>query len=107
MLLYVYNPAACQEFFSLNHAALSPLQVLVNKIPHFSFVILVIAMAILCFWKKLSVIPVLGLLSCFYLMTELGILNWQRFGVWMIIGFAIYLFYGYHHSKMGKEETKS
>jgi amino acid transporter len=108
MLLYVYNPAACQEFFSLNHEALSPLQVFVNKIPHFSFVILVVVMAVLCFWKKLSVIPVLGLLSCFYLMTELGILNWQRFGVWMLIGFAIYFLYGYHHSQMGKEEeTKS
>ncbi len=103
MLLYVYNPAACSEFFSLDHAVLSPMQVLINKIPHFSFVVLVLGMAILCFFKKLSVIPVLGLLSCFYLMTELGILNWQRFGVWMLIGFAIYLLYGYNHSKMNDE----
>jgi hypothetical protein len=76
------------------------MQVFVNKIPYLSFFALVIVMSILSFAKKLSVIPVLGFLSCFYLMTELGINNWIRFGVWLLIGISIYLIYGYKNSKM-------
>jgi hypothetical protein len=44
------------------------------------------------------------LLSCGYLMTELGITNWMRFGIWMLVGLAIYFLYGYRHSKLHKRE---
>jgi hypothetical protein len=50
--------------------------------------------------KKLSVIPVLGLLSCFYLATQLGITNWSRFVIWLIAGLAIYFLYGRKFSKL-------
>ncbi|MBP7534217.1 MAG: hypothetical protein KA783_07195, partial [Chitinophagales bacterium] len=49
---------------------------------------------------------VLGLLSCFYLMTELGWTNWLRFLIWLIIGLVIYIFYGYNHSKLRHLNTK-
>jgi hypothetical protein len=55
------------------------------------------------FVKRWSLIPVLGLLSCTYLMTELGLTNWIRFGIWLLVGFVIYFFYGYANSKLNPQ----
>jgi basic amino acid/polyamine antiporter, APA family len=57
-------------------------------------------MTVLCVIKRLSLIPVLGVMCCTYLMTELGITNWIRFGIWLFIGFVIYFLYSYSHSKL-------
>ncbi|MGI8639990.1 MAG: amino acid permease, partial [Pyrinomonadaceae bacterium] len=75
-----------------------------HKIPFIFFVILSIALTILSITKKLSLIPILGLLSCLYLMTELGITNWLRFGVWLLVGLIIYILYGYRNSKLHRRE---
>jgi amino acid transporter len=73
-----------------------------DKLPFFLFVILAISLTIASFIKKLSLIPVLGLASCFYLMTELGYTNWMRFLIWLVVGLVIYFFYSRHHSKLKK-----
>jgi len=57
--------------------------------------------------KRLSLIPVLGVLSCAYLMTELGITNWIRFLVWLAIGLFLYFTYGSRHSKLGRTNQQS
>jgi amino acid transporter len=75
-----------------------------DKLPFFLFVLLAIALTISSFVKKLSLIPVLGLASCFYLMTELGFTNWMRFLIWLVIGLAVYFLYSRHHSKLGRED---
>ena len=43
-------------------------------------------------------IPVLGVISCFYLMFHLPLVTWYRFLAWTIIGLLIYFLYGYKHS---------
>ncbi|HEV8084458.1 MAG TPA: amino acid permease C-terminal domain-containing protein, partial [Chitinophagaceae bacterium] len=73
-----------------------------DKLPFFLFIILATALTIASFIKKLSLIPVLGLASCFYLMTELGYTNWLRFLIWLIIGLVIFFLYSRHHSKLGQ-----
>jgi amino acid transporter len=75
-----------------------------EKIPYLVFVPFTLAMTILCVIKRLSLIPVLGVMCCTYLMTELGWKNWSRFGIWMIVGFIIYFFYSYTHSKLNNRE---
>jgi amino acid transporter len=75
-----------------------------HKIPYWVFVISSTALTVLCLWKRLSLIPVLGLLTCGYLMTELGITNWIRFGLWLAAGLVIYFLYGYRHSNLHKRE---
>ncbi len=46
------------------------------------------------------VFPVLGILSCVYLMLNLPILTWIRFLVWLDLGMLIYWFYGRTHSPL-------
>ncbi len=76
-----------------------------DKLPFFLFVILASALAVASFIKNLSLIPVLGLASCFYLMTELGYTNWLRFIIWLIIGLVIYFLYSRHHSHLAVKDT--
>jgi basic amino acid/polyamine antiporter, APA family len=44
--------------------------------------------------------PVLGILSCLWLMLSLPVLTWVRFLVWLDIGILIYWFYGRIHSPL-------
>jgi amino acid transporter len=74
--------------------------VFVHRIPYFVFSVFSVLMVVLCFVKRLSLIPVLGVMCCTYLMTELGWKNWFRFGIWMIFGFLVYFLYSFKHSKL-------
>lgn len=75
-----------------------------HKIPYFAFMVFSLLMSVLCVIKRLSLIPVLGVMCCTYLMTELGMTNWIRFGIWMLVGFVVYFFYSYSHSKLHRGE---
>jgi hypothetical protein len=44
--------------------------------------------------------PVLGVLSCLYLMLSLSAVTWVRFLVWLDLGMMIYWFYGRTHSPL-------
>jgi basic amino acid/polyamine antiporter, APA family len=46
------------------------------------------------------VIPVLGVVSCVYLMLSLSVMTWVRFLVWLDLGMLIYWFYGRTHSPL-------
>lgn len=48
----------------------------------------------LCPW-----IPILGIITCAYLMIGLPITAWIRFIIWQTIGVLIYLLYGQYHTK--------
>ncbi|QJB37504.1 amino acid permease [Chitinophaga oryzae] len=71
-----------------------------HNIPFFFFVIVTIVITFFSVMRKLSLIPVLGLLSCFYLMTEIALKNWIVFSIWLVIGLSIYFLYSYRHSKL-------
>jgi APA family basic amino acid/polyamine antiporter len=47
-----------------------------------------------------AVIPVLGVLSCLYLMVSLSVMTWVRLLVWLDLGMLIYWFYGRIHSPL-------
>jgi amino acid transporter len=74
-----------------------------NSILNFPMIIFYIAwatVAVLSYFKNFSLIPVIGLLSCFYLLTGMGWTNWAMFGVWLAIGLIIYFLYGYRKSRL-------
>ena len=74
-----------------------------HKIPMWIFLFICLIVGYYCVTKNLSLIPVLGLLSCLYMMCELGISNWIGFGIWLIVGLIVYFAYGFRHSKLGQQ----
>jgi amino acid transporter len=67
------------------------------------FFILCGVMAVLAFMKNLSLIPLLGLISCCYLLTGMAVSNWKWFGVWLLIGLCVYFVYGFWNSNLNKK----
>jgi len=59
-----------------------------------------IILSVLSFKLNFSVLPVAGILTNLYLMTELGASNWLIFVIWLAIGLVIYFSYGYKKSKL-------
>ena len=103
--IYYFNPAFISDFLTIVPKGDETwLGAFSHKIPLIIFLILAASLTVLTLVRKLSLIPVLGLLSCAYLMTELGITNWMRFGVWLLVGLAIYALYGYRHSNLHRRE---
>lgn len=76
-----------------------------HNFPMLLFWIVVILTAIFTFIKTFSLIPVLGLISCFYLMAQESHTNWMRFLIWLGIGLIIYFTYSRRNSHLHKKEV--
>jgi APA family basic amino acid/polyamine antiporter len=48
-------------------------------------------------------VPLLGILSCGYLMSQLPDLTWIRFAVWLFVGLVIYFLYGAEKSDLSRD----
>jgi len=86
VVLYYFNTENFINFFSYIHT---------DKIPLYFFMVYAVIISWLSFRKNLSFIPVFGLSCNLYLITELGVTNWLRFGIWLVIGLVVYFLYGY------------
>jgi amino acid transporter len=64
------------------------------------FLVVFALTAIFSFLRNYSLIPVMGVLCCAYLMIEIPAKSWMVFFGWMAIGLAIYFTYGYRKSKL-------
>lgn len=71
-----------------------------HKIPMWIFILIVLFLSVKAYIKKYSLIPLLGLICCLYMMAELGVSNWIGFGIWLIIGLIIYFVYSVKNSKL-------
>ncbi len=96
VLLGMYQAAYLNDLFVLNADTLA------TNLPMLIFFGLCVIMAIFSFLKNFSLIPVLGLLSCCYLLTGMAVSNWQWFFAWLVIGLIVYFIYGYRKSKLAK-----
>ena len=94
VLLINDQSAYTEELFQFNATNLSA------KLPMWIFLILCLVMAVMSFLRNLSLIPVLGVLSCCYLLTGMAPSNWLWFAVWLGIGLVVYLLYGFRKSKL-------
>ena len=70
------------------------------RISIFFYILVNIVLCVLAFWKNLSLIPLIGLSSCLYLLTGMSHENWLWFGLWFAIGLVFYFLYGHRHSKL-------
>ncbi|WP_433362118.1 amino acid permease [Streptosporangium sp. CA-115845] len=91
---------------------LSTIAELVNIGTLFAFAVVSIAVVILRRTRPdlprsfrtplVPLVPVLSVLACLYLMLNLPVETWIRFGAWMLLGFLIYIGYGYRHSRLSE-----
>lgn len=74
----------------------------IPKISLIIFWLSAIILAILAFVKKYSLIPLMGVTTCLYLLTGMTKSNWAWFLGWLGLGLIIYIFYGYRKSRLAE-----
>lgn len=100
IFLVVGDPDSFQHY--LHNASFAEFT---TKIPNYIFFLAFAVFSVLAFKYNFSLIPSLGLLCCFYMLSQLGHKNWLYFTVWLIIGLIIYFVYGRKHSKLAVSNT--
>ncbi|WP_333601223.1 amino acid permease [Flavobacterium sp.] len=73
-----------------------------HKIPMWIFLISLVCFGVWSWRQNLSLIPLLGLICCLYMMAELSIWNWIYFTCWLLIGLTIYFGFSHKNSKLNK-----
>ncbi len=71
------------------------------------FIVFIMAAAIIAvfsFLRNYSLIPVMGVLCCLYLMIEIPAKSWMVFFGWMALGLTVYRLYGYRHSRLASKK---
>lgn len=81
---------------------ISFMDVATPKISLIIFWISLYIIAIYSYLKNFSLIPLLGLASCLYLLTGMTKTNWAWFLAWLLLGLVVYFLYGKKHSKLAK-----
>ena len=94
VLLLNFNPEFFTNTFIINSETAA------TNVPMLVFFVVCVLMSVFSFLKNFSLIPVLGLVSCCYLLTGMALSNWIWFTVWLIIGVVIYFLYGLKKSKL-------
>ncbi|MEI8005600.1 MAG: amino acid permease [Bacteroidota bacterium] len=98
LVLYFWNPPELRELGRLTNFTFDR-----DDLPLFIFIIAAVILTVMGIIRKLSLIPLLGLLSSLFLMVHLGFTNWMRFLVWLAIGMIIYVMYSRNHSRLRRE----
>lgn len=93
VFLYTFRVRFIDAFANFTHEAHQEILFIV-------FIIVSAVITVFSFLRKLSLIPVLGMLCCLYLMIEIPTRSWLVFFGWMIFGLIVYFCYGYWKSKL-------
>jgi len=93
LFIYGFRERVGKALYNLNHEGY-------QEILFLTFILLTITMSVLVVVRKLSIIPVLGMLCCMYLMIEIPADSWLVFFMWMGVGLAIYFLYSRRKSKL-------
>lgn len=102
-LLFKNNDEGVNEF-SKTFTTQGGYEVWKHLIPTWLFYVALIAVCAIAWLRKYSLLPLLGVISCLYLLSTLGVVNWIRFIVWLIIGMLIYFAYGKKNSKLAQSK---
>jgi hypothetical protein len=76
-----------------------------HKIPMWIFLIVMIGLTVWSYKENLSLIPLLGLICCLYMMAQLSVWNWLYFTIWLLIGLSIYFGFSRKNSKLNLKEA--
>lgn len=105
VLLQAYYPGGVAGAFAIsNPSGEVTWEAISSRVPFWAFGIVFVVTAVLSFLRNYSLIPVLGFLSCAYLLCESGVSNWERFLIWLVLGLLVYFLYGRKHSRLLKQQ---
>ena len=112
VVLWYWNPPELQQL--MHTGVVSSTQSLPSflwdlfksEFPVILFIFSAIILTGISIWKQLTLIPVISLLTNFYLMAQLGITNWMRFFIWLVIGLVIFFTFSRKHSIIGMKNEK-
>ena len=93
IFLYFFNERVIAAFTQISEEGY-------QEILFMFFVLCSGVLSFLAFTKNLSLIPLLGVGCCMYLMVEIPANSWLVFFGWMLLGLMIYFFYGRRKSKL-------
>lgn len=107
-LLLRYSPQYFRELFNGDFSDYSDaansgtylFQTTAVKIATIIFWAICLVLSVLAFLRRLSLIPLLGLTFCLYLLTGMSGANWKYFFIWFGIGLVVYFMYGYRNSRL-------
>ncbi len=102
ILIYIYDKATIDYYLKYES-----FNAFLTKLPLYTFVSVFAIITWLSIKHNFSLIPTLGLLSCFYMLSQLGYKNWLYFMVWLLIGLLIYFAYGKNHSKLATQNNNA
>jgi amino acid transporter len=102
-LLFKNNDEGLNEY-SKTFTTQGGYEVWKHLIPTWLFYVALLAVCSVAWMRKYSLLPLLGVISCLYLLSTLGVVNWIRFIVWLIIGMLIYFAYGKKNSKLAQSK---
>jgi hypothetical protein len=94
ILIQMYVPTFFTDILDFSDGKIA------TNLPMLVFLFICAVMVVLAFIKNLSLIPLLGLVSCCYLLTGMAVSNWMWFGCWLVLGLIFYFMYGYKNSKL-------
>lgn len=97
-----FNGTYWQAFFTFGQSDISLFREVLERSPMMIFLLTCPVIAWISFRKRLSLIPVLGLLSCLFLMTKLGHSNWLRFFIWLGAGLLVYFTFSRKNSRLNE-----
>lgn len=105
VLLQAYYPGGVAGAFAIsNPSGEVTWEAISSRVPFWAFGIVFVVTAVMSFLRNYSLIPVLGFLSCAYLLCESGVSNWERFLIWLVLGLLVYFLYGRKHSRLLKQQ---
>ncbi|MBU6157867.1 MAG: amino acid permease [Bacteroidetes bacterium] len=81
---------------SLMDLATAPISLLI-------FWLVMVLLSVVTFVKRFSLIPLLGISTCLYLLTGMTKTNWAWFLGWLLLGLFVYFLYGRKHSKLNRK----
>jgi len=93
VMLYCFMDRIKGAFLNINTVGYQEILFLI-------FIVSSLVITAYTFVRQLSVIPIIGVLCCLYLMIEIPAKSWMVFFMWMAIGLSIYFMYGRKRSKL-------
>lgn len=98
LFIYLFRQRISDAFANISHEGYQEILFLV-------FVLIAVILSVLTFLRRYSFIPIMGVLTCLYLMIEIPAVSWLWFFAWMALGLIIYFLYGYRNSRLASAKA--